>query len=216
MNNTDLLEKFADLFEETNQQLNLCKFEDRDEFMDRHIADAAECEAFLENARNLVDLGTGGGLPGIVISILRPDIKVSMVDSIQKKCDAIDGMIKELKLSNAQVVCGRCEEFGQNPYFREKFDVVTARALAPLPVLLELAAGFVRPSGKFIAFKGSSYLEELFDAENAMKVLGFELDKTHKYKLVDGIDRTLLIFTRKGKLDPKYPRENGTPKKKPL
>ncbi|MBU1018805.1 MAG: 16S rRNA (guanine(527)-N(7))-methyltransferase RsmG [Patescibacteria group bacterium] len=202
------IEQFVNLFEAENRKLNLCKFGDREEFIKRHVMDSWEAGQFLEDSRKVVDLGTGGGLPGLILAIEKPDIEFTLIDSVRKKCDSVDIMAKELELSNVDVVCGRAEELGHE--MREVFDAATARALAPLPVLLELAAGFIRPGGLFIAYKGSKYLQELEEAKNAIEILGFELEKIHHY------ERVLLIFRKTKSLSSKYPRKNGTPKKRPL
>lgn len=171
--------------------------------------DSWEGGQFLEGYR-ILDLGTGGGLPGLVFAIQHEDKKFTLVDSIQKKCDSIERMTSELGLSNVQVICCRAEALAHDPYYREKFDTVTARALAPLPTLLELVAGFIRPGGVFIAYKGPKHQEELKASKEALSTLNLELEKIHKY------DRVLLIFRKTKALSPKYPRQNGTPKKNPL
>ncbi len=209
------IEQFISLFEAENHKLNLCKFGDRKEFVSRHIMDSWESVQFLGNAKKVLDLGTGGGLPGLVLAALNPGIEFTLVDSIKKKCASVTNMAKALKLKNVTVVCGRAEELAYD--MREKFDIVVARALAPLPTLLELASGFVRRGGSFIAYKGPKYQEELQISKNAMTELNFLLDKIHHYKLPDDdIERVLLIFNKNKTLDPKYPRQNGLPKKKPL
>ncbi len=202
------IEHFVDLFEAESHKLNLCKFGDRDEFMSRHVMDCLEVSQFLRGAKKVLDLGTGGGLPGLVLAIQHPDIEFTLVDATKKKCAAVEKLAKELKLSNVTVICGRAEELGHD--LREKFDIVVARALAPLPTLLELSAGFVRRGGLFIAYKGPKYQEELEVSKKATSVLNFELEKIHHY------DRVLLIFKKTKTLDSKYPRSNGIPKKRPL
>lgn len=209
------LEQFISLFEAENHKLNLCKFGSRDEFRSRHVMDSCESSQFLRGAQKVLDLGTGGGLPGLVLASLHTDIEFTLVDSINKKCDTVREMADKLGLDNVQVVCGRAEELGHD--LREKFDVVIARALAPLPTLLEFAAGFVRCGGYFLAYKGPKYQDELSVSKHAIEVLNLELEKNHHYKLPDDeIERVILIFKKIKTLDPKYPRANGIPKKRPL
>ena len=203
-----LFEQFIDLFEAENKIHNLCKFEDREHFMARHVMDSLEASEFLRGARKVLDLGTGGGLPGLVLAIEKPKMEFTLVDSTQKKCDSVEKIAEELGLKNVTVACGRAEELGHD--MRENFDVVLARALAPLPTLLELVAGFLRPGGLLIAYKGSKYQEELEAAKNAMAVLSFELQEIHHY------GRVLMIFKKTKSLSSKYPRQNGVPKKRPL
>lgn len=202
------IEQLVDLFEAENRSLNLCKFEGREEFMQRHVMDSWEAGQFLGDSRKVLDLGTGGGLPGLILAIEKLEMEFVLVDSTQKKCDAVSRIAEGLDLQNVEVVCGRAEDLGHK--MREVFDVVVARALAPLPTLLELACGFIRPGGLFIAYKGPKFKEELEDAKNAMEILGFELEKIHHY------ERVLLIFRKTKALSSKYPRQNGIPKKRPL
>ncbi|HAU39766.1 MAG: ribosomal RNA small subunit methyltransferase G [Candidatus Peregrinibacteria bacterium GW2011_GWF2_43_17] len=212
-----IFEQFVGLFEAENHKLNLCKFEGRKEFFARHIMDSLECAQFFSNAKKVLDLGTGGGLPGLVLAIQRPDIQFTLVDSINKKCTSVQEMVKTLALKNVIVKCARAEDLAHDPIYREKFDMVIARAVAPLPTLLELGSGFVRRGGVFIAYKGPKYAEELPTAKNAMAITNFDLEKIHHYRL-SGLDIpfTLLLFTKNRPLNSNYPRQNGLPSKKPL
>ncbi|OIP81202.1 16S rRNA (guanine(527)-N(7))-methyltransferase RsmG [Candidatus Peregrinibacteria bacterium CG22_combo_CG10-13_8_21_14_all_44_10] len=209
------IEQFIDLFEAENHKLNLCKFGDRKDFISRHIMDSLESSQFLAKAKKVLDLGTGGGLPGLVLAISHPKTEFTLMDSIGKKCVSVERMTKELKLTNVKVICGRAEELAHD--IREKFDVVIARALAPLPTLLELASGFVRRGGLLIAYKGPNYQEELTSSKHAMLEMNLLLDKIHQYKLPDDeVRRVLMVFNKNKTLDSKYPRQNGLPKKRPL
>jgi len=179
--------------------------------------DSLECVQFFGHAKKVLDLGTGGGLPGLVLAIQKPDIQFTLVDSIKKKCAAISDMVKKLSLKNVTVICARAEDLAHDPVYREKFDIVIARAVAPLPTLLELGSGFIRRGGIFIAYKGPKYNEELPISKNAMIEMNFDIEKIHHYRLSGAdVSFTLLIFTKNRPLNSNYPRQNGLPSKKPL
>ncbi|MFA6528081.1 MAG: 16S rRNA (guanine(527)-N(7))-methyltransferase RsmG, partial [Candidatus Gracilibacteria bacterium] len=177
------IEQFVEIFARENQKHNLCKFDSREAFMSRHIMDSFESGQFLGESKKVLDLGTGGGLPGVVLAIQHPDKNFTLVDATHKKCASIGLMIDYLELTNTTVICERAENLAHNPIHREKYDVVVARALAPLPTLLEYASGFIHTGGILIAYKGPKYLEELEQSKKEMVEFEFEMEKIHHYKL---------------------------------
>lgn len=181
--------------------------------MSRHIMDSFESGQFLGGVKKVLDLGTGGGLPGVVLAIQYPDKNFTLVDSIHKKCVSIGLMIDYLELTNATVICERAENLAHNPVHREKYDVVVARAFAPLSILLEYASGFIHTGGILIAYKGPKYLEELEQSKREMAEFEMEMEKIHHYKLPnDEIKRVILIFKKTRKLKDTYPRQNAKKK----
>ena len=137
--------QFLDLFEEWNQKLNLTSTKDRHELEVKHVQDSlALLEIFeLEEGQRVLDLGSGGGFPGIPLAIMAPETEFVLVDSTEKKMRAVQAIANELGLSNVQTVVGRAEELAHQPLYRERFGLVVSRAVAALPTLLEFAAGFV-------------------------------------------------------------------------
>lgn len=145
----------------------------------------------------------------------QPEVQFTLIDARAKKVKAVEEVATELGLKNVDCVSGRFEELAREE-LRESFDVVTARAVAPLPVLLEYAAGFIQPGGVLLAWKSGNYGEELEASHKAQHVLNMQFQDGFHYSLADGEDRSILVFTKEAKLDDKYPRGDGKPKKKPL
>ena len=164
------------------------------------------------NKLDVLDVGSGGGFPGMPLRIAFPNMKLSILDSTAKKIVFLDNLAKEMELENVTPIVARAEE-----YKDKKFDVVTARGVANLTMLLELVCNLVKKDGYFVAMKGSKYQEELDAASNAIKVLGYKLVKKTEYKLPDeDSSRCNLYFKKVKDHENKYPRNFGTMKKKPL
>lgn len=213
------LEQFVNLFIEKNKMINLTKFKDRQEFLVKHILDALFLTKFfqIKSGINIADVATGGGLPGIPLAILYQEAFFTLIDSVQKKIRCVGEFANELHLQNIRTVTERLEVIGKNKSYREQFDLVLARALGPLPVLLELAFPLVKKGGVLVAFKGPAYLEEINDAESAMRILKSDKPKVEHYELPRHMgDRFLLIFKKSRPTPNIYPRRVGMPKKKPL
>jgi 16S rRNA (guanine527-N7)-methyltransferase len=213
------LERLADLVLAKNQVLNLTSISDRDGMLIKQILNSLYLSKFvdLKPGFRLADLGTGGGFPGLPLAILHPEVHFLLADSVQKKIRAVGEFAGALGLQLVDTVAERIETLGHNAHFRERFDVVTAQALAPLPVLLELALPLVRIGGCFAAFKGPNYQEEIDQSQNAMKALEIGLPKVESYTLPNGAgQRALLIFKKVHPTPSKYPRKPGIPNKSPL
>ena len=214
-----LLEQFVDFFVEKNKTINLTKINSRNEFLIKHILDSLLIDKYIEinPGARVADLGTGGGLPGIPLAILNPKTVFTLIDSVQKKIKCVEEFISQLELNNINCLSDRLEAIGQDKKYREQFDLVIARAIAPLPVLLELALPLVKKGGLFIAMKGPGYKEEINEAANALKQLRIGLPKVEKYELPEGIGTHYLLMFRKNKPTPSiYPRRTGIPNKNPL
>jgi 16S rRNA (guanine527-N7)-methyltransferase len=214
-----LIDRFTDLFIEKNKLINLTKINNREEFLIKHIIDSMILDKYVEMKPNkqVADLGTGGGLPGLLLAIMHPENRFTLIDSVQKKIRCIEEFASQLKLNNVSGLSDRLEELGQNKKYRESFDIVIARALAPLPVLLELAIPLVKTSGIFVAMKGPGYLEELSNAANAMKELKIIMPKIEKYELPKSMGtHYLLLFKKDRPTSNAYPRRVGVPSKHPL
>lgn len=212
------LNKFINIFEDKNRFLNLSSLKNEDEFLKKHILDSLFVNKLVSfrDFKRVVDIGTGGGLPGIPLSIILENIDFTLIDSKQKKIKAVNEFIKDLSLKNAKGISARLEEISHENFFRESFDAIISRALAPLNILIELAIPFIKNNGIFIAMKGPSYKEELNLAKNAIKILSLDLLDIIEYKLLDGEERCIMLFKKNQKTNKIYPRKITNIKKTPL
>jgi 16S rRNA (guanine527-N7)-methyltransferase len=201
---------------ETSQQLNLFSTGDREKIASKHVPDALAVLPLWETepGQLILDLGTGGGLPGLALATAHPELNFVLCDARAKKIAAVNEVASKLGLENVSAVSGRFEELARNPEHRDAYEIVVARAVAPLPILLEYAAGFVQEGGLFYAWKSQDHGEELKSAENAMEELYFELEATHNYELPEA--RSILVFRKTGPTEDEYPRADGVPKRSPL
>ncbi|MBQ9009426.1 MAG: 16S rRNA (guanine(527)-N(7))-methyltransferase RsmG [Clostridia bacterium] len=212
-------ERFHDILDEYNRQMDLTAVLDEDERVDRHDLDSVAALAltgFPEGAE-IIDVGTGAGFPGIPLLILRPDLQLTLLDAQQKRCAFLREALTRLELT-ARVVHARAEDAGQWPELREQFDVVVSRAVATMGVLQELMLPLARTGGKSIAWKGPKGLEELESARRAAFLLGGHLLDPVSVQIPGRPDWShLLLITEKIRPTPaKYPRKAGLPGKKPL
>ena len=210
-----LMEKHLDLVIEANEKLNLTRIQDRDSALVLHIEDSLSAlEEFLDCPEGkYADLGTGGGFPGIPLSIAtnRP---VLLVDSVKKKCCALDDIAEKLGLADSvHTYAGRIEELALEQ--RECFSALTARALSALPSLLELASPLLKIGGRLVCYKGSRYQEELDQALNIQKKLGMELISQRCFQLSDGSFRSVFVFEKRTPAAVKLPRRPGMAQKHP-
>ncbi len=207
-------DKYAELLKDWNTRINLTAITDDEEIKVKHFQDSLSILPFLKEG-TLADIGTGAGFPGLPVAIERPDIQVTLVDSLDKRVKFLQCVVDTLELKNVKCIHARAEDFGRDPDFRESFDYVTARAVASMPVLLEYCLPLLKNKGQFVAMKGANADEEKFDS--ALKALGGQLIKTEKF-ILPGTDmqRCIFVVEKKGKMSPKYPRKAGMPTRKPL
>lgn len=213
------LNLFVQILMKKNEQLNLTRITSEEEVWVKHIFDSLIPTRFLKFKKDglVMDLGTGGGIPGIPLAILHPSVNFVLVDSVNKKADAIREFVKDLGLRNVKVLCARAEELGRNPEHREQYDIVLSRALAQLPILIEYCVPLIHPYGIVGAYKGPDYVDELMRSKNAIAKLHAEQPKVSYYKLPGGMGTRSFIQVTKKRVTPDvYPRPVGIPKKNPL
>ncbi len=208
----DRFEIYQRLLAEWNERMNLTAITDPVEVAEKHFADSLAALPYLKPGMQVIDVGTGAGFPGVPLLIMEPKLELTLADSLHKRLTFLDALLKELGLT-ATLVHGRAEDLGQNRLYRERFDAATSRAVANLPVLLELTTPFVKVGGSAIAYKGDA-AEELQSAKSAAFLLHVKL---RTVELASDLGKRCLIFADKMAPTPKqYPRKAGTPNKKPL
>lgn len=183
--------------------------------LQRHIVECDAVAAHLSPTGRWMDLGTGGGLPGLVLAYRFPQVEWTLVDATAKKVEAVRGFAAELELTNVAVVHGRAESLAHDPAHRGSYGGVVCRALAQLPVLLELTRGFLSPDGLLVAIKGPSWSAELQRAQVAQSTLRFRDAHSHELPL-PGRSSWLVTMQADGAPPPGYPRRDGIPKQQPL
>ena len=208
----DRFEIYHRLLSEWNERMNLTAITDPVAVAEKHFADSLAALPYLKPGMKVVDVGTGAGFPGVPLLIMEPGLELTLADSLQKRLTFLDALLKELGLK-AALVHGRAEDLGQNKLYREQFDAALSRAVANLPVLLELTTPFVRVGGTAIAYKGDAD-QELESAKTAAFLLHVKL---RSVDLDSNLGKRCLIFADKNAPTPRsYPRKAGTPSKKPL
>lgn len=224
-----LLDRFCKYMEallEWNDKVNLTSITDAAEFAEKHYLDSlALCDCWeMDDAEKIIDVGTGGGFPGIPLAICFPEKQFTLLDSLDKRLKIVQQIADEIGLKNVRTVHGRAEELGQSKQYREKFDLCVSRAVADLSVLAEYCLPFVAAEGAFIAMKGPDAEEEALRAENAIIELGGALADVEKAQLFldDGtdllaaMDHMLVHVDKEARTPKKYPRKPGMPSKAPL
>ena len=208
----DRFEIYQRLLAEWNEKMNLTAITDPVEVAEKHFADSLAALPYLKPGMKVIDVGTGAGFPGVPLLIMMPELQMTLADSLQKRLTFLEALLQELGLK-AALVHGRAEDLGQNKLYRERFDAATSRAVASLPVLLELTTPFVKVGGTAVAYKGDA-AEELKNARSAAFLLHVQL---RQVELESNLGKRCLIFADKTAPTPKqYPRKAGTPNKKPL
>jgi len=207
-----LFETYYAMLADWNTRVNLTAITEPEDVAKKHFLDSLAAAPYLKPSASIVDVGTGAGFPGLPLLIFRPDLKVTLMDSLQKRLVFLEAVCKELKLK-AELVHARAEDAGQNPKYREKFDVALTRAVSALPVLCELTLPLVKVGGTSIAYKGDS-AEELAASGNALSVLHATAERV--VIPADYGARELVILTKNGTTPKQYPRKAGTPSKNPL
>ena len=214
------LAKFYELMVEKNKVMNLTGITEWDDVVLRHFIDSLSIvEVFDLNhfQGRVLDLGTGAGFPGIPLKIMFPNLSIVLFDSLNKRIKFLQEVIDELDLDLIEAIHGRAEEYGRNPSYREKFDLVVSRAVANISTLSEYCLPFVKIDGSFISYKTDSIEEEIQNAGKAISILGGKISKLEHYTLFDSdMSRSLLEIKKIKSTGKKFPRKAGLPSKEPL
>ena len=214
----DAFEKFFRLVVEQNRTMNLTTLTEPHDFAVKHVIDSLSAwnDELFRGDETLIDVGTGAGFPGVALKIFRQQLKLCLIDSLNKRVEFLKRVVTELALDGVEIFHGRAEELSRQKTFRERFDIVTSRAVARLNVLLELCVPFVKVGGYFVAMKGSAAKEEAEEAKRAAKTLGVTLSDTADYEIEGGGERHILIYKKIAPTPSAYPRRYAQIKKKPL
>ncbi len=218
----DQLNQFITYYEmlvEWNQVMNLTAITDYDEVFKKHFVDSLTlikaCD--LQEALTLIDIGTGAGFPGIPLKIVFPNLKITLLDSLNKRVQFLNAVIEKLALKDIDAVHGRAEDLAKPGMLRERYDISVSRAVANMTTLSEYCIPFVKVGGRFISYKSEKIIEEIKEAEKAIRILGGRIEKQVELYLPDStIYRNLFVIEKKTASPKKYPRKAGLPAKEPL
>ena len=207
--------QYMNLILEWNEKVNLTAIKDEKEFIVKHFIDSLTTDYFVKDSKRILDIGTGAGFPGIPIKINNPDINVTLIDSVNKKIMVLNDVIEKLGLEKIEALHVRAEELARENDYREKFDIVTTRAVSNLSTISEYMLPFVKIGGKALCMKGPNIKQELEDAKKAIQVLGGEIEKIEKFN-IDDFERNIIIIKKVKNTNKKYPRGQGKPAKEPI
>ncbi|MDD5866946.1 MAG: 16S rRNA (guanine(527)-N(7))-methyltransferase RsmG [Lachnospiraceae bacterium] len=204
---------------EKNKVMNLTAITDPVGVTLKHFADSLAIASIMDMSQDmsLIDVGTGAGFPGIPIKICFPNIRITLLDSLQKRLNFLDEVIERLGLEEINCIHSRAEDGGRNPDLREKYDIAVSRAVAPLQILSEYCLPYVKVGGAFIAYKSGDTEKEVIEAKNGIRKLGGGNISCQKFTLYDSdIHRSLIKIDKLEATSNFYPRKAGMPSKKPL
>ncbi|PZE19084.1 16S rRNA (guanine(527)-N(7))-methyltransferase RsmG [Paenibacillus xerothermodurans] len=217
------LAQFETYFQELvqwNEKMNLTGITEREQVYVKHFYDSLSISFFIamHNIDTMADIGSGAGFPSIPLKIAFPHLRVTIVDSLNKRIQFLKHVVSEVGLEGVNCVHGRAEDVARLSEHRDHYDLVTARAVARLAVLGEFCLPFTQAGGRFVAMKGNEIEEELREAAHSLKELKGKYETTYRFQLpdVEQSTRHLVVISKQGRTPSKYPRKAGTPVKSPL
>ena len=209
--------KYMNLLIEWNKKINLTSIIEPEEIIIKHFVDSVIISKYIEKGLKVIDVGTGAGFPGIPLKIVRDDIEIVLLDSLNKRFNFLNEVIKDIKLEKIQTIHARVEEFAKNKKYRENFDAVISRAVANMSTLSEYMLPLTKVGGKMLSMKGPDFEKEIENSKKAISILGGEIEKIDEYQLPKTEMKRSIIIVEKVKNTPqKYPRKPGTPAKEPI
>ncbi len=218
----DMLNDFSiyrEILVEWNQKMNLTGIEDEREVFIKHFLDSVSAinTNYIKEDSSIIDVGTGAGFPGLPLKICYKNLELTLLDSLNKRINFLQEVSNQVNLEGIKFIHGRAEDFGKYEEYREKYDIATARAVAGLPILMELCVPFVKVGGHFICLKGPNANLELEESKLAMETLGVEFIEKIDIELPElQLDHNILVFKKVKNTPEKYPRKAGKPSKNPL
>lgn len=213
------LKKYREILVEWNKVMNLTGIEEEREVYIKHFLDSisAVTNNYINDDISLIDVGTGAGFPGMPLKICLDNLKLTLLDSLNKRINFLNDVKEKIGLENVVTVHSRAEDAAKDKKYRECFDYAVSRAVAPMNVLLEYLLPFVKVGGKVICMKGPNVKEEMDNSEKVAKILGGKIEKVEELEIPEiDMKRTVVIVKKIEKTSSKYPRKAGTPSKEPL
>ncbi len=210
---------YREILVEWNQKMNLTGIEDERQVYIKHFLDSVSCvtNGYIKDGISIIDVGTGAGFPGMPLRICLNNIKLTLLDSLNKRINFLQEVSNNLEIDDIKFIHGRAEDFGKDLEYREQYDVATARAVAGLPVLMEFCVPFIKVGGYFVCLKGPNANLELEESKGAMEALGIEFIEKIDIELPDSdLDHNILVFKKVKNTPEKYPRKAGKPAKSPI
>lgn len=215
--NNEKLCTFVEIMKTYNEKTNITAITNDEDILYKHLLDSLLPINTIENDTQILDIGCGAGFPSIPLSIMNSELKITAIDSVRKKTDFVNLIKNELNLTNLSVIHTRIEDFSMKKEFREQFDIVTSRAVAPLNIIIEYSAPMLKNGGHIYAYKGSNYKEEIEIAKNALKILDCQIEEILEYQIEEiNATRYLLKIRKNSKISTKYPRKQNKPRLQPL
>lgn len=210
-------ETYYDMLIDRNKVMNLTAITEFDEVMDKHFLDSVYLfrSIKLEADYKLIDIGTGAGFPGIPLKIVFPELKITLLDSLNKRVGFINDVIEELNLNDIEAIHGRAEDIARNKAYRASYDIAVSRAVANLSTLSEYCLPFVKIGGKFVSYKSGDCADEVDNAKAAIHLLGGKINKIDEFSYSNN-SRSFIVIDKVMNTSSKYPRKAGLPSKKPL
>lgn len=215
----DKFKKYTALIKEWNEKINLTAITDEDDIIKKHFIDSISVleSNVIKNGMKIIDIGTGAGFPGIPLKIILPDSNILLVDSLNKRVNFLNEVIRMLELHGIEAIHGRAEEVAKKPEYREQFNIVVSRAVANMTVLSEYCIPFAKIGGYFIAMKGPSSEDEIEESKPAISILGGKIKNVVETRILQSdMNHRLVIVEKVKSTMNKYPRNPGQIEKKPL
>ena len=199
-----------------NDKVNVTAITEEKLFIVKHFIDSLLINHYLQGKESVIDIGTGGGFPGIPLKILNKNTKFTLIDSVNKKLNVIRDLSEKIKLENLEIIHTRAEDLASKKEYREMFDVATTRAVSNLSTILEYMLPFVKVGGLAICMKGPNYKEELDEAKKAIEILGGKFEHIETFNLEGEMERNVLVIKKVKNTPNKFPRGQGKPLREPI